>query len=639
VGADDPTDSIEAFFGADGPIGRRHPHYEVRDGQIRLARAVEAALADGEHLDAEAPAGTGKTYAYLVPLIRHVVGREEPGVVVTANIALQEQIVNEDLPFLRSVLRPRFDSALLKGLNNYLCLDRAQEALESPGPDGGAVDAALRRWVTQTRTGDRSELSVEPPRESWRRICGVTDLCNGSECRFFKDCFAMAARARARRAGLIITNYHLLFAHLKLRAETQEEMILPPFEAIVCDEAHEMAAAAREFFGHRLTPFSLRSLQRAVRSLGRDDLGRRLWAAGEAFFNRVEALYGNARFRLRLREPGAVEAAELTGALSELVRRLRDAREAAQDPQKLDVLGKGLRAAGSTEAAVRAFLDLDDPNQVAYVQREDDVLTLRSELIDPGAFLRRELYARARSVIAVSATLRAAGSFDYFDVQRGGQAGQRVIVESPFNFREQCLLVVPDLGCEPNDPPFVEAMSRQINRIIVELRGRTLALFTSYRNLEVCAREAQATGVTILRQGDLPRAQLLARFRRPRRPTALFATDSFWQGVDIPGDPLSCLLIDRIPFAPPSEPLMEALAERDPDAFLSFSLPRAIIDLRQGFGRLIRSRRDRGAVVIFDGRLFTKSYGHSILESLPDCEVTRQIERIFAFIPRRKKNR
>ena len=206
--------AIGSFFGPDGPIARAHRRYEERPGQVALAEAIDRALAHRAHLDAEAPAGTGKSFAYLVPLIQHALARERPAVVVTANIALQEQLVRKDLPFLAKVMPEKFSYALVKGLGNYLCLDRAGEAMQTLWMGGNGQGGALREWVQTTKTGDRSDLSAEPPREAWRRICGVTDLCNGSECRYYDDCFAMAARARARKVQLIVTNYHLLFAHL-----------------------------------------------------------------------------------------------------------------------------------------------------------------------------------------------------------------------------------------------------------------------------------------------------------------------------------------------------------------------------------------------------------------------------------------
>lgn len=631
--------SVREFFGPDGPIARAHDSYEERCGQVELAAAIDAALEEGRHLDAEAPAGTGKSFAYLVPLIRHAARGEGQAIVATANIALQEQLVTQDLPFLSTIMPERFDFALLKGLGNYLCLDRLNEAPDTLGLGDNGAGASLRAWAAVTRTGDRSELEEEPPREAWRRVCGIPELCTGHRCHFFDDCFAMAARARARRARIVVTNYHLLFAHLAARRAVGEDLILPPFDTIVCDEAHEMADTARSFFGHRLTPYTLRALLRATRLLGRDDLGKKIVTAADALFDRVEARYADARFRLRLRNPGEVDAGELPHRLEELLARLTDARAKTEEPERLDALEKCGRSVESARTAVHAFQNMEGPPQVYFIERDDDALALRSLLIDPGELLRTELYDQAESVVALSATLRAGGSFDFFDAERGAVESTRLVVSSPFDFQRQCLLVVPDLGCDPNDPRFVERMAPAINRIITELDGRTMALFTSFRSMQYCARAAAETGVTILRQGDRPRTKLLQQFRSRRGRKALFATASFWQGVDIPGDPLSCLVIDRIPFLPPEEPLMQAVGERLPDSFASFSLPRAILELRQGFGRLIRSRSDRGAAVIFDGRLFTKSYGRSILESLPECEVTRDLDRIRDFVPPRRKRR
>lgn len=621
---------LSSFFDSDGPLARAHADYERRDGQIALALAIGRAFAEGAHLDAEAPAGTGKSFAYLVPLIDHALTTETPAIVVTANIALQEQLMNKDLPMLARAMPRAFTSTLLKGMNNYLCLDRFEEA------DEGLFDAdPLHDWARATQTGDRSELEDEPRRDAWRRICGVPELCTGSECDHFDRCFVMAARDRARRVSVVVTNYHLLFSHLRIRRETGESLLLPDFDAVVCDEAHEMADIAREFFGHRLTPFSIRMLQRGARVLGRDDLMRRLKDAGDAFFDRVEAAYGSARYKLRLRRP--IEGADLAGALSEYLAHARRLADALEDEEAGDPVKKCVRAAESVDAALKALLAMDESNHVYFIERDEETPVLRSMLVDAGDVIREELHDRTPSVVTVSATLQTAGSFAFFAGERGGAGAATLAVPSPFDFARQCLLVVPDLGVAPNHADFAGAMAGTINRIITGLGGRTMALFTSYRNLDVCATAARDTGVTILRQGDRPRTQLLDRFRKGGKPKALFATTSFWQGVDIPGDPLSCVIIDKIPFAPPDEPLMEAMGERLPDAFSTFSLPRAIIDLRQGFGRLIRTQTDRGAVVIFDGRIFTKPYGRSILDSLPECERTRDVERIFSFVPKRRR--
>lgn len=616
--------------------------YEPRPGQLQMARAVDDALAAGEHLDVEAPCGVGKTFAYLVPLIKHCVEREVRAVVCTANIALQEQLVEKDLPFLARVLPVKFGFALAKGIGNYLCLDRYYDAVESAqqGDFFGKGLSDLDRiaeWVPETATGDKNDLPFVPKGDAWARVAGVADLCNGRKCRHFGPCFAMKARERARQATIVVCNYHLFFAHLAVRMRTDEDVILPAYEFAVCDEAHDMADVARDFFGLRMTPRSVLYLRRGVKLIGADTLMHRIEAATTGLFGRAMSLIGKPKTRLK--KPGAIDGVELEKALDEYALRARQASGGAQDEAKRDVLDKCATAAARLRDTARAFRDLKDDNMVYWIEQEERQPVLRSQLIDVSDVLRAELFDRTASVVSTSATLTAGGSFEFLRAQRGEAESRELVVESPFNFEQQCLLCVPNLDVDdPNDPEFLPRVAAAIASLIQRLKGRTMCLFTSYRALDACANAAEETSIKVLRQGDRPRTKLLDEFRKGKG-VALFATASFWQGVDIPGDPLSCLVIDRIPFSPPDEPRMEAVAERVEDSFASVSLPQAVIDLRQGFGRLIRSTTDKGAVVIFDRRLFTKAYGRIILKSLPACRVTEEIDEVVAFIPPARKRR
>lgn len=610
--------------------------YEPRQGQLDMARAVDAALTAGSHLDVEAPCGVGKTFAYLAPLIKHCVEREVRGVVCTANIALQEQLVGKDLPFLAEVLPVKFEYALAKGIGNFLCLDRYYAAVDGAqkadvfGKGLGDIDR-IAEWVTETATGDKNDLPFVPEPETWGRVCGVSDLCNGRKCRHFGPCFAMKARERARQATIIVCNYHLFFAHLAVRMATEEDVILPSYEFVVCDEAHDMADVARDFFGHRMTPRSIGFLRRGAKHLGGDLLMRRIEAASSSLFGGAATLLGKAKTRLK--KPGVLDGTELEKSLDEYASRARQAMAGAQDEDVRDVLDKCATAAVRLRETARAFRTLDAENMVYWVEQEDRQPVLRSQLIDVSDVLHAELFDATASVISTSATLTAGGSFEFLRRQRGEAESREAVVGSPFNFERQCLLCVPDLGVDdPNDPQFLPRIAGAIAKLIEGLKGRTMCLFTSYRALDACANAAEETSIKTLRQGDKPRTKLLDEFRKGKG-VALFATASFWQGVDIPGDPLSCLVIDRIPFTPPDEPLMEALSERSDDSFSNVMLPRAIIDLRQGFGRLIRSTTDRGAVVIFDRRLFTKPYGRLILQSLPACRTTQDLDDVFGFVP------
>ncbi len=621
---------ISEVFGPGGLLEQKSRGYEPRPGQVEMARAVERAIAEKHALAIEAPCGIGKTYAYLVPAIEHAIATDSRVIVCTANIALQEQIFEKDLPALAKLLPRKFTYALIKGINNYLCLDRYRDTLEEIAPvtfDRKELRhwEKIRAWADETKTGDLSDLSFEPADSVWNKVNGASELCNGSECRFYDDCFAMDARRRLRGAQVIVTNYHLFFAHLRVKSLGARDVILPPASTVICDEAHDMADIARDFFGARLTPYSMSSLVKGANHLRRGGLAESLRQASRQFFQQVRDTPEK-----RLRKPRWVSADGLLRTVGDYQEALKEAKGETEDEEEKDKLAKFSGAAQGYVETLQGFLSLEDRNCVYWVEKDDRSAKLQSRVIDVSGILDEQLFKTTPTVVLTSATLTANGQFDFVKRETGGGSARELRVESPFDFQEQAALVVPRMKAQPNDPTFAGEMSGHINRIITFLRGRTMCLFTSYRNLVACADAAEKTGVRILRQGGQPRSKLLKEFRKDEG-TALFATSSFWQGVDIPGEALSCLTIDKIPFMNPGDPLLEALQERDPNSFSSYSLPKAILDLRQGFGRLIRRRSDRGVVVIFDNRLFTKGYGGEVLASLPDCPVHRDLSALENF--------
>jgi ATP-dependent DNA helicase DinG len=625
-----PVSMIDGYFGPGGILEQKSRDYEIRTGQIEMARAVDRAITEKRHLSIEAPCGIGKTYAYLIPAIEHAIATDSRVIVCTANIALQEQIVEKDLPGLAKLMPRKFTWALIKGINNYLCLDRFEETqsdLMHVTFDRKELRQfqKIQAWREETKTGDLSDLDFEPADAVWGRVNGVSELCNGSQCRHYEECFAMDARRRLRGAQVIVTNYHLFFAHLRVKAFGAGDVILPSASTIICDEAHDMADIARDFFGMRLTPFSITMLVRGANHLKRGGIAERLRLASRTFFGRVRETAER-----RLRKPGWISPDDLLKVIGEYQVLLREAKAQTEDEEELDKIGKFSGAADHYVETLTKFIQLDDPNSVYWAEKDDRASRLYARVIDVSNVLREQLFQSTSTVVLTSATLTANGEFGFLKRETGAEASSELQVASPFDHREQQILVVPKMKCQPNDPAFAGEMSGHINRIIKFLRGRTMCLFTSYKNLELCADAAESTGAKILRQGDQPRSKLLKEFRRDEG-TALFATSSFWQGVDIPGEALSCLVIDKIPFMNPGDPLLEALQERDPQSFSNYSLPKAILDLRQGFGRLIRRRSDRGVVVIFDTRLFTKGYGRDVLSSLPECRVTRDLEDLEKF--------
>lgn len=615
--------TLQEVFGEPGILQRAFSAYEFRPQQLHMAERVRQVIEQGGCLACEAPCGVGKTFAYLVPAIVRAAEHECRVVVCTANIALQEQLVKKDVPFLQKALGMPFEYRLIKGLSNYLCLDRYNEARKELRDLFCSQWPELREWARVTRTGDRSEIPFEPDPGLWWRISGIGDLCNGPQCYYFKDCHAMNARRALASAQLIICNYHLLFSDLKLRAAGGSG-ILPDYDVLVCDEAHEMADAAREIFGARLTMATFLSIVRSARTLRMTSACEHLRAAAQRFFDRI----GEPR---RLTGPGEVAADDLQAALRDFRELLQVRAESVSDERKLDKIRKLAAAAAGLAATLQEFADLSDDNKVYWISRsEEGHLQLNSALIQAGPVLKELLFDHVRAVVLTSATLRTSGSFRFFKSEVGLQQAAEVVVDSPFDFRRQAALIVPEMRCDPRDGEFAAEASEIINRVIRALGGRTMVLCTSYRNLNAFADAARSTGVKVLRQGDKPRTQLLEEFRSSL-DCVLFATASFWQGVDIPGEALSCLIIDKLPFAPPDDPLTQAMEERDPNWFHNWSLPRALLRLKQGFGRLIRTRSDRGVVLLLDVRAAESAYARDVRASLPDCPLHRSLEALFEF--------
>lgn len=615
--------SVQQVFGEGGVLARAFTAYEFRPQQLEMARHVQQVIEEGGTLACEAPCGVGKTFAYLVPAIAWAAAHECRVVVCTANIALQEQLMKKDVPFLRQALGIPFEYRLIKGLSNYLCLDRYNEAKRELRDLFSNEWPELREWARVTRSGDRSDIPFEPDPQLWWRISGIGDLCNGPQCYYFKECHAMNARRALGSAQLIICNYHLLFSDLRLRSAGGSG-ILPDYDVLICDEAHEMPDAAREIFGARLTMGTFLSIIKSARALRMSSACENLRAAAQRFFGEL----GEPR---RLITPGEVDADRLLASLRDFRELLGVRKESTLDERKSDKINKLAAAVAALEGTLEEFCTLSDDNKVYWIAETDEGnLQLNSALIKAGAALKELLFDSTRAVILTSATLQTSGSFQFFKSEVGVQDAAEVVVDSPFDFQHQAALIVPEMRTDPRDEEFTAEASEIINRAVQALKGRTMVLCTSYRNLNAFADAARSTGVRILRQGDKPRTQLLEEFRSSLG-CVLFATASFWQGVDIPGEALSCLIIDKLPFAPPDEPLTQAIQERDPNAFRTWSLPRALLRLKQGFGRLVRTRSDRGVVILLDRRAATSSYARDVRASLPDCPMHRSLEALFAF--------
>jgi ATP-dependent DNA helicase DinG len=618
---------VRHVFGKDGTLAGVLDEYEAREEQADLAEAVETALAEGRHLLAEAGTGTGKSLAYLVPALD--CGRRV--VVATATKALQEQLLTKDVPLAAAALGRDVNVAVLKGRQNYLCRNRLQGfallggALFADAADGRAFEA-MRPWIDSTEAGDRAELEVEPSSRLWSELAVGSDRCLGRTCGHVGTCFSERARERASHADLVIVNHALYFADLGLRERRDGAGVLPEHDAVVFDEAHRLEETAATWLGGRVSAAGLhrlaRDVDRACRETSVPVPARaldRVERAGADLFDAVCPGSG----RLRLRQPPV----SLCRALSERLAELAAALNGVSDD--LDALAA--RALGAV-ADVEACADPGELERVVWA--EPDAVAWAP--IDVSRPLRERLWDTGPTAVLVSATLGTGDDFGFVRDRLGLRGASELRVGSPFRFDEQALLYLPERMPDPRAEGALELVAEEAAALCSLSSGRALVLTSSYRALDAIAGRLRGQlPFDVLMQGDAPRERLLERFSR-EVDSVLVATATFWQGVDVPGEALSLLVIDKLPFPAPGDPLVEARCERisadGGDWFSDYSLPAAVLQLRQGFGRLIRSHRDRGVVAILDPRVRTRPYGRIFLDSLPACRVVSDREALASFL-------
>jgi ATP-dependent DNA helicase DinG len=599
---------MDDVFGPGGALARVLPEYEPRAEQAALAAAVERALAFGEHLVAEAGTGVGKSLAYLVPALES--GRRV--VVATATKALQEQLLSKDVPVAAAAVGRDVDVQVLKGRANYLCRRQLQGFQPFLMPDGrdNAAWEAMQGWLDRTETGDRAELELEPSGALWAELSVGPDRCSGRRCPFVSACFAEAARERAAHADLVIANHALYFAHLASGGN-----VLPEHDAVVFDEAHRLEESAASWLGGGISRAGLRRLAHDVergcrdaqRALPARELDR-VERTGDRLLRAVAPPSG----RRRLREVPAEAALVLMDALGDLAAALHGHTE------DLDALSR--RALGAA-AEVGACLESNDNERVVW--SEPDALAWAP--VDVSGELRERLWEDGPTAILVSATLTTGEDAGFVRRRLGLDRARESVVGSPYDFPEQALLYVPRSMPDPRGEGFTERAAEEIVSLLGLSEGRALVLTSSYRALDAYREHVRGrVPYEVLVQGEAPRERLLERFRS-EVASVLLATSTFWQGVDVPGESLSLLVIDKLPFSAPGDPLHEARCEAVEQAggdwFRDYALPTAMLQLRQGFGRLIRGHSDRGVVAILDPRLRTRPYGRAFLAALPRCPV------------------
>jgi ATP-dependent DNA helicase DinG len=653
---------MQEIFGHDGLIAKAHPEYEHRPGQIQMAEAVVRAFEQRRHLIVEAGTGTGKTLAYLVPAIAAACGSGTRIVISTGTKNLQEQLMEKDIPFLQEVLPVKFRAAVMKGRNNYACLHRIKRAESMPVLEGlDEVDHfdEVFRWVTQTNTGDRAELSNLPEHlPFWRHIDARSDTCLGQQCPDFEPCFITRMRQRAIDADIIVVNHHLFFADLALRNGAYGS-VLPDYAAVILDEAHQIEDVASEYFGSQVSTYQIDDLLGDVGALKLEDreterelarIDARIQRFSDAFwisFREGRGLEG--RFSLapqpRGSSPSVSEGAEADETSALPGNASRDAYHAFDNAlNRLETTLDSLpEPPADAESIVRRTRQLrfdlnfimkgEDKKFVYWLERRGRGVFLRASPIDVSGLLQDKLFEKVATVVLTSATLSSAGNFNFIRERLGLEQAEEMIAESIFDFEHQAVLYLPPQMPDPRSPQWAGAAAKEVIKIVNATEGRAFVLSTSLSGMnELFERVAPEIDYPCFVQGSGSKGALLKKFRNT--PNAvLFATASFWQGVDVRGEQLSCVIIDKLPFAVPSDPVVAArqryIEDQGGSSFHEYSVPQAIISLKQGLGRLIRSTTDRGVLAVLDPRLRTKMYGQTFLQSLPPCRVTSDVDELW----------
>jgi ATP-dependent DNA helicase DinG len=655
--------AVDAAFADHGPLARAVDQFEPRTGQRTMAAAVADTIADGGVLLAEAGTGTGKTLAYLVPAI---LSRQRV-LVSTGTKNLQEQIYFKDLPVLREALGVPFKATYMKGRANYLCLHRLDQLRTGMGGYRGSGGVSpdfvsmMDEWLRSTDTGDRAELSELPEDSSeWHDVSATAETCLGSDCPRYDECFVTRMRQRAAESDLVIVNHHLLCADASVRQSSYGEVI-PPSRYAVLDEAHQLEDVATQYFGIAVSNYRLDELVRdADRALNlgdiQDDEGelrrelRGIDDHARSFFAQltqarlarqsIDGRPGDDRLRIGPDWFGEIvdEGLALVGALdgvSSSLERLAGANDAAPGSVVSEDAGAIARRAAEIAEHLRFLLAASDTAFVYFLETRGRGVFLRAAPIDVSRLVRELLVDRMHATILTSATLTVEGSFDYVKGRLGLDEVAEVRVPSEFDFAEQAVLYLPQRMPSPKSLEYGRAVAREVLDLLACSRGRAFVLFTSYAMLRTVRDLVELElPYPLLVQGTAPRSVLLNQFRAT--PNAvLLATSSFWQGVDVIGDRLSCVIIDKLPFASPGDPItaarIEAIGADGRDAFHEYQVPLAILSMRQGLGRLIRHRSDRGVLAVLDPRLKTMAYGRRFLDSFPPAPVTFRLDEVRRF--------